>query len=47
MFSVPVVLRIAATAAGQGLIAYEYPGCGYLTSVLAEPDDRTSGPLWS
>ena len=32
------VLRIAHLAGEPGLIAYECPSCGYVTSVLIQPD---------
>ena len=32
------VLSIAPLAAEPGLIAYECPNCGYVTSVLIHPD---------
>jgi len=37
------LLRIAATAKDQGLIAYECSSCGYVTSVLVASDGRRSG----
>ena len=36
------LLRIAPTANGQGLIAYECSSCGYVTSVLVAADGRRS-----
>ena len=41
--SMDELLRIAPTAKGQGLIAYECSSCGYVTSVLVAPDGRRSG----
>jgi hypothetical protein len=32
------ILTIAPTLHDQGLIAYECPKCGYVTSVLLEPE---------
>lgn len=32
------VVRIAPLPGEPGLIAYECPGCGYVTSVLSHPD---------
>jgi DNA-directed RNA polymerase subunit RPC12/RpoP len=32
------LLRIAPTGHDQGLIAYECPSCGYVTSVLVAPN---------
>ena len=32
------VLSIAPLAGEPGLIAYECPNCGYVTSVLTQPD---------
>jgi predicted RNA-binding Zn-ribbon protein involved in translation (DUF1610 family) len=33
------VVTIAPTASEPGLIAYECPNCGYVTSVLQRSDD--------
>jgi hypothetical protein len=33
------ILTIPPVAGEMGLIAYECPGCGYVTSVLLQPDD--------
>ena len=41
--SMDELLRIAPTAKGQGLIAFECSSCGYVTSVLVAPDGRRSG----
>ena len=34
------ILTIAPTMREQGLIAYECPECGYVTSVLLEPVEQ-------
>jgi hypothetical protein len=34
------VVSIAPAVGDPGLIAYECPKCGYVTSVLVEPSDR-------
>jgi len=36
------LLRIAPTNRDQGLIAYECPSCGYVTSVLVAPNGARS-----
>ena len=36
------LLRIAPTNHDQGLIAYECPSCGYVTSVLVAPNGLRS-----
>jgi uncharacterized Zn finger protein len=38
--SMDEVLRIVPTATQAGLIAYECPGCGYLTSVIIGGEEQ-------
>ena len=40
--SMDELLRIAPTNRDQGLIAYECPSCGYVTSVLVAPNGARS-----
>jgi transposase-like protein len=37
------VVRIAPVQSDPGLIAYECPSCGYVTSVLISPKDGEAG----